>query len=90
MATPYYGDHEDSGYSLQDPDKSTLSEAADSPPPPKTFSKVSEGVLTLAKREVSTSDALPTLQTSEQSQASDPAGHMYDLSLDDTAADNEA
>ena len=89
MATPYYGDHEDSGYSLLDPDKSTLSEAANSPPPPKTFSKVSEGVLTLAKREVSTSNALLTLQTLEQSpQASDPAGHMYDLSMDDTAPVN--
>ena len=85
MAESYYGDHEDSGYSLQDPNKSTLSEAADSPPPPKTFSKVSEGMLILAKQEVSTSDALPILQIIEQSQASDPAGHMYDLSLDDTA-----
>ena len=83
MATPYKGHGEyDSGIYFEDPEKSTFSEGDDSPLPPKTFSKVSEGVLTLAKREVSTSDALPTLKTLEQSQAS------CDLPLDDTAAIN--
>ena len=90
MATPYkvHGEH-DSGVSFQDPEKSTFSEGDDFPLPPKTFSKVSEDMhmLTLAKRGYSTSDALPTLQTLEEYQASKQSqASCDDLSLDDTAA----